>query len=41
MGVMSAGAAFVTHYYRADRTPFRNVSEVDNDDEGTVLAGLG
>ena len=40
MGVVSAGAAFVTHYYRADRPPFRNLSEVDNDDEVTVLAGL-
>jgi hypothetical protein len=37
---VSARAAFVTHYYRADRPPFRNLSEVDSDDEATVLASL-
>ena len=40
MSVVSARATFVTHCYRADRPPFRSLSEVDSHDEATVLAGL-
>lgn len=37
---MSVEPPFVTHYYRADRAPFRSLSEVDDSDVETVLAGL-
>ncbi|GAB2591500.1 hypothetical protein [Microlunatus antarcticus] len=32
--------AYVTHYYRGDRQPFRNLSEVDDGDLDAVLATL-
>lgn len=40
MGVVSAQASFVTHYYRADRPPFQSLSDVDDSDVETVLASL-
>ena len=39
-GRVSAQPPFVTHYYRAGRPPFRSLSEVDDSDVETVLAGL-
>ena len=38
---MTAESLFVTHYYRADRRPFANLSDLPDADIDAVLARLG
>jgi hypothetical protein len=37
---VTADHRFATHYYRADRLPFQSLSELNDTDVETVLAGL-
>jgi hypothetical protein len=37
---VSGPVTFVTHYHRADRRPFQNLTEVPEDQAAEVLAGL-
>ncbi len=39
-GPLTAVPSFVTHYYRADRRPFLNLSDLTESEAATVVAEL-